>query len=137
MTQELVAQHMGVSRQAVSKWESGKMIACEHILLSDIYAQDFAAATFGTVAAFRTWALHNVTGIVDGLTVAGSMRAKVSPWLPDTSDPRFNVAPASFRCYVMDTGYDAAHGQDYQRIMFFEQNGKVSVKKSAAHSSWL
>ncbi|WP_418837029.1 helix-turn-helix domain-containing protein [Paratractidigestivibacter faecalis] len=23
MTQELVAQHMGVSRQAVSKWESG------------------------------------------------------------------------------------------------------------------
>lgn len=121
-----------------SAMDTDKMIACEHILLSDIYAQDFSAAVAGTTGTFRTWARTNVTGVTTGLElIPGSMRAKVSPWVEGIGDSRFTLAPDSFKTYVMDTGWDSAHNTTWQRIMFAEPNGKAKLTKSASRKEWL
>lgn len=52
MTQELVTQHMGVSRQAVSKWESGATEPSTTSLME-------LARLYGTTAADL---LHEVEG---------------------------------------------------------------------------
>lgn len=115
-----------------------KRYACQHILLSDIYALDFAAATYGCTQAFKSWARAQVTGVGTGSgVVPGSMRAHVSSEADGGDSLSWPDAPDAFSCYVLDCGYDAAHGRDYQRILFAEPNGRANLSKEASRKEWL
>lgn len=114
---------------------------CMHVLLSDIYAQDFNAAVSGTNQRFRNWAVNYITGWMsnDGLNPL-SMRAHL---VGDTSiggdGYRFATPPDGFRTYIIEFGPDRVHPgkREYQRIVTFEDAGRVRLQKQAASPSFL
>lgn len=120
-----------------------KRYACQHILLSDLYALNLQYATYGCTAKFKKWVEQQVCGISQGpdgkwdVLNAGSMRAHITTGDPASDSARFPDAPDGFNVYIMVAGYDSAHGRDYQRIMFSEPSGKAMAQKSAKYESWL
>lgn len=133
-----------------STWYDGSAMnwdrryVCQHILLSDLYALNADSAMYGCSTSFKNWARQNVTGVAKNPTtgewnviIPGSMRAHLSAEADGGDTSRFPYASDGFQVYLMDAGWDSAHKKPYQKIMFFESSGKLTIQKIPEQPSWL
>lgn len=105
-----------------------RVLACEHILLSDTFALDFRYATYGCTADFVQWARDWLTGV----TASGT--GHVANWDNCTRakiEAVMYTVPDSFSPYQLYTGPST------QRVMTFWKTGEMKVQKQASHSEWL
>lgn len=109
-----------------------RRIVFEHILLSDLYSWEGPTATAGLTSSQRTWIYNNVTGIPSGSTETNPWSARAHAM----GTGGFADCPDSFKTYLMIAGTSPS-GIEWQRIMFFENNGKLQVHKSPSNPSWL
>lgn len=115
-----------------------RMIVCEHVMLSDVYAYDLLAACGECPRDFRIWIIKNVTGYGGGTVgldewYPNSMRGKLDNRNGNGLD--WSV-PDTFKTYIMAGGVNA-FGTRQQNIAFFESNGTATLRKSASHNNWL
>lgn len=106
-----------------------RVMACEHILLSDTFALNFNYATYGCSSTFKNWARDWITGI----DASGTQHV---PNFPNSArayiEARMYDVPASFAPFQLYTGPGT------QRIMSFNPpNGEAALEKQTERLSWL
>ena len=116
-----------------STWYDGtpmtreRIMACEHVLLSDTFALEFDAAVYGCDAACVAWIRNWVTGISEDVTHVPNWENTVRAHM----EARLGTVPDSFDVYQLYCG------EGYQRILTFSVAGAANLEKKSSHADWL